>query len=270
MVTHQILKDTIEVCDEQCDSDGLALSQAFGNFDRRVAVGWLLADAAGKPLLERPQAHALGLKAQRAHGAAKVSIRDARKRAIAPARAAGADISAAQDDAEAKIWREDAGVIAADQPPAAPAAPAASAAAEGGTGSRKRAREHPSDIEAADYQVLQCETAMDKADRALGRAEDASDAQMQHVLSLFDKLDSSTVKGIKRLRMQSRIRKEGRKSHNASLAAKNAKIAALEAKVGWWEAREARTALGILQSWEEGWDEAVHALESLESQYVFV
>ena len=111
---------------------------------------------------------------------------------------------------------------------------------------------------------------MDKADRALGRAEDASDAQMQHVLSLFDKLDSSTVKGIKRLRMQSRIRKEGRKSHNASLAAKNAKIAALEAKVGWWEAREARTALGILQSWEEGWDEAVHALESLESQYVFV
>ena len=67
MVTHQILKDTIEVCDEQCDSDGLALSQAFGNFDRRVAVSWLLADAAGKPLLERPQAHALGLKAQHAH-----------------------------------------------------------------------------------------------------------------------------------------------------------------------------------------------------------
>ena len=66
-------------------------------FDRRVALGWLLADAAGLPLLDRPQAHALGIKAQRAASSAKAAIRDARRKAIAPARAAGADVSAAQD-----------------------------------------------------------------------------------------------------------------------------------------------------------------------------
>ena len=60
------------------------------------------------------------------------------------------------------------------------------------------------------------------------------------------------------------LRAEGDKSHKARLAVKNAKIAALEAKVEWWVAREARTALGTLQAWDEGWDEAVHALESLE------
>jgi hypothetical protein len=41
-----------------------ALSKAFGNFDRVVAVGWLVCDIVrvGMPLAERGQAHTLGLK----------------------------------------------------------------------------------------------------------------------------------------------------------------------------------------------------------------
>ena len=40
-----------------------ALSNAFGNFDRITALGWLLADAAGRPLLDRKAAYDVGLKA---------------------------------------------------------------------------------------------------------------------------------------------------------------------------------------------------------------
>ena len=138
LVTNQVVQDAIEVCDELCDRDGPALSLAFGNFDRRVALGWLLADAAGLPLLNRPAAHALGIKVQRAAGNAKAAIRDARRRAIAPARAADADVSKAQDAAEAAVLRTDAKVIAAQQPAAVPAVPTA---AQSSSGSRKRARE---------------------------------------------------------------------------------------------------------------------------------
>mmetsp|Transcript_8485 Transcript_8485/g.18911 ORF Transcript_8485/g.18911 Transcript_8485/m.18911 type:complete len:92 (-) Transcript_8485:194-469(-) len=39
------------------------LSDAFGNFDRAVGTGWLLADAVlGPPLIARKAAHAIGLK----------------------------------------------------------------------------------------------------------------------------------------------------------------------------------------------------------------
>jgi len=37
--------------------DVKALSHSFGNFDRVVALGWLLGDAVGRPLLELGQAH---------------------------------------------------------------------------------------------------------------------------------------------------------------------------------------------------------------------
>ena len=64
-VTKGLVKFAIEVANELCDRDGNALSRSFGNFDRRVAAGWLLADAVGLPLVERRQAHATGIKAQR-------------------------------------------------------------------------------------------------------------------------------------------------------------------------------------------------------------
>ena len=56
------------VGDHQMIPDGTirALSAAFGNFDRITALGWVLGDAAGRPLLERKQAYDIGLKARRA------------------------------------------------------------------------------------------------------------------------------------------------------------------------------------------------------------
>jgi len=43
-----------------------ALSKAFDNFDRIVAMGWLVADAVGLPLLERADAYVAGGKVRRA------------------------------------------------------------------------------------------------------------------------------------------------------------------------------------------------------------
>ena len=60
-----------------------ALSKAFGNFDRVVGLGRLLADAVGHPLLEHSRAHAVGLSAKYEAGKLKASIdqykRDARR-----------------------------------------------------------------------------------------------------------------------------------------------------------------------------------------------
>ena len=212
VVTNQVIIDAIVVCDDLCNKlcprspesrsspgyamqarwerpvtptarahapptdsprDGKTLSQAFGNFDRRVALGWLLADAAGMPLLDRPQAHALGIKAQRADGAAKAPIREARKKAIGPARVAGADISRAQDDAEAAVLRTDAKVVALQQPPANAHAVSERA------GSRKRAREpepsHNDEVQTLEARLLQADKQVSKAETKLEKAEAASD-----------------------------------------------------------------------------------------------
>ena len=52
------------------DKHRKALSSAFhGNFDPRVvAVGWLLGDVVGAPLLSRAHAHAVGIRARRVAG----------------------------------------------------------------------------------------------------------------------------------------------------------------------------------------------------------
>ena len=44
------------------------LSKAYGNFDRVVGLGWLLADAVGLPVLEQSDAYAVGIKARREAG----------------------------------------------------------------------------------------------------------------------------------------------------------------------------------------------------------
>ena len=182
LVTNQVVQDAIEVCEELCDRDGPALSLAFGNFDRRVALGWLLADAAGLPLLDRPAAHALGIKVQRAAGNAKAAIRDARRRAIAPARAADADVSKAQDAAETAVLRSDAKVIAAQQPAAVPAVPAA---AQSSSGSRKRAREaeqwHEQKVAQAESRLRTAEKFVSRLETLMEKAEAAYDASFERL-----------------------------------------------------------------------------------------
>ena len=66
--TKELLLLAFQAANDLCDKLGKALSKAFGNFDRVVALGWLLGDAVGAPLLARDCAHAVGLKARRAAG----------------------------------------------------------------------------------------------------------------------------------------------------------------------------------------------------------
>jgi hypothetical protein len=58
-----------------------ALSKSFGNFDRVVGIGWVIADAVrplGAPLITRTDAHAIGGRAQRKAGDIKDEVRTAR------------------------------------------------------------------------------------------------------------------------------------------------------------------------------------------------
>ena len=62
-----------------------ALSAAHGNFDCMVALGWLIADAVrdtDSPLIERNQAHAVGLKAKREAGKIKTDLASLRRDAM--------------------------------------------------------------------------------------------------------------------------------------------------------------------------------------------
>ena len=58
------------------DSTVKKLSAVYGNFDRMVAAGWLLADAVGLPLLTRGDAYAAGLKARRESSRIKAAYED--------------------------------------------------------------------------------------------------------------------------------------------------------------------------------------------------
>ena len=230
VATNQAIRDAIAVCNDLCNRDGEALSKAFGNFDRRVALGWLLADAAGMPLLSRPQAHALGIKAQRADRDAKAAIRDARKRAMAPARAAGADISQAQDDAETAVLRADAKLIMPHQSP-----PAAHAARER-AGSRKRAREpepsHHDEVQKAEASLLQAEKVVSRAEKALEKAEAASDAAFAKVRRIA--ACSAEHESMSSAQVQEHAHKMNAactQSDEADMAEKDAEIALLRAEL---------------------------------------
>ena len=61
--------------------DITALSRSFGNFDRVVALGWLLGDLLDLPWLERKQAHSFGLAAGKKAGKVEEEIKAMKKRA---------------------------------------------------------------------------------------------------------------------------------------------------------------------------------------------
>ena len=64
--TMELVMLAYNAVNELCDAKGEALSKSFANFDRVVALGWLLGDAMGARLLLREQAYAVGLKARKA------------------------------------------------------------------------------------------------------------------------------------------------------------------------------------------------------------
>ena len=61
-VTGQLVKVTWAHVQGLTQDNIGALSKSFGNFDRVVALGWLLGDAMGLPLMERKDAHMVGLR----------------------------------------------------------------------------------------------------------------------------------------------------------------------------------------------------------------
>ena len=79
--TMELVLLAYNAANELCDTQGEALSKSFGNFDRVVALGWLLGDAVGARLLPREQAYAVGLKARKAAVALKADVA-AKKRAV--------------------------------------------------------------------------------------------------------------------------------------------------------------------------------------------
>ena len=242
-VTNKLVKLAIEVVKKLLERDGKALSKSFGNFDQRVALGWLLADARGWPLLEKAHALACGTKAQREGGYIRDAIKLARKAALTAARAAGADAPAAQDEAEAKLLLEAAGDIALPEIPAAPAP--AMQPRSAATGARKRKRAPmPTALDALEERLdatvaerKSARKALTKAERAHEAAEKVEAAKLKVANRMLNKIkelpQKSTVKWVKFYHVYTQAE---RGWQHAQMAAKDAYIARLHAYIDWQDA----------------------------------
>ena len=242
-VTKGLVKLAMEVVKKLCEHDGKALSRSFGNFDQRVALGWLLADARGWPLLEKSHALACGTKAQREAGYVKDAVKMVRKEALGSARAAGADGPAAQDEAESKLLLEPAGDIALPEIPAAPAP--ATQPHRAATGARKRKRAPmPTALDALEERLdatvaerASARKALTKAERAHEAAEKVETTKLKVANRVLNKIKElqkkSSVKWVKLYHVYTQAE---RGWQHAQMAAKDAYIARLHAYIDWQDA----------------------------------
>jgi hypothetical protein len=102
-VTKKLVQLAWVAISELSDNTIKLLSTAYGNFDRVVAVGWLIADAMGHSLIERASAHAIGLKARRIAGSVKTDTAAIQKAPKDKARKQGLSTD---DPARLKLERE--------------------------------------------------------------------------------------------------------------------------------------------------------------------
>ena len=122
----------------------------FGNFDRVVALGWLLGDAVGAPLLSRAYAHAVGTKARRVAvetTAEQAVLKRTASRAaskLAPDNPRRQELAAEAKAAEASLLRDTVEF---------PALPAEQSTAPSSSGSRKRKLE-PEPVAPSQDQLL--------------------------------------------------------------------------------------------------------------------
>ena len=79
--TKELIRHAAKAAGDLCDAHGPALSRSFGNFDRDVALGWLLGDALGKPLLSRHVAFHIGSTARQLVGSVKKQLQGFRRTA---------------------------------------------------------------------------------------------------------------------------------------------------------------------------------------------
>ena len=177
-----------------CDTHGKALSKAFGNFDRVVALGWLLGDAVGAPLLSRTHAHAVGTKARRVAvetTAEQAVLKRTAQRAaskLAPDNPRRQELAAKAKEAEASLLRATVDF---------PALPAEQSTTPSSSGSRKRKLEPepvaPSQdqlLSILDDKVLKAEKDIKRALAAWGSAEKEGDEEERRAGRLLAQVEA--------------------------------------------------------------------------------
>ena len=184
--TMELVMLAYNAANELCDTQGDALSKSFANFDRVVALGWLLGDAMGARLLLREQAYAVGLKARKAAVALKADV-VAKKRAV---QRKASKLKA--DDPQRRELSEKAEAEEAEKLrkeiefPMMPAQPAPS-------GSRKRKRKTKmtqSERERLDDErVLKAEKAVKRAKALVERAGKAEEEAASRCTAAVDKCE---------------------------------------------------------------------------------
>ena len=172
-----------------------ALRKSFGNFDKVVALGWLVGDAVrpvGSPLLERREVHLLGLKVKYEVG--KVEKEKAKLKLDAQ-RAAGR--LHADDPRRLELMQEaeqqsEALMAEVVELPIDTPSPAAAAQA---SGSRKRAREqepsHEEIIAELDHELLAATKWVKEAEAELARASRAAEQKERVCMRMTQKLEEA-------------------------------------------------------------------------------
>ena len=234
-----------------------ALSAAFGNFDRVVALGWLIADAVrpvGLPAISRADAYAVGIKARREAGNIRTDEAADKK---AASRLPGGDRKR-EDIADAAAQRLQEPV----ELPLPAVEPAAASSQRPTSGSRKRARqqqeEEPSHEQVIAFiaaEELEAERAIKKAEAKVARAEAKADGKAKVAVRMTRKI-VTCMKPDKYFTFEP-LREAAVAAWNEAVAdEKDAQIELLEARLGASELENAR--LGL--EWEharEEWGESI-------------
>ena len=192
------------------DAHVAALSASFGNFDRVVARGWLLADALGLPLLERHEAFALGGRVKH-HGAkldAKIEAdrRAARKRAAKESGEAQQALEEAAEEAEAALLREE---VQMKLPEAQPT-----------LGGKRKRVEEAEEAEEARPTLIELRQAVTAAEVAVQSAEEvarADEARVERATRRSDALVETLVDVAGRIRDAcDKQQEDAKKVHDAA------------------------------------------------------
>ena len=180
-VTKEDVQSASLAANEYCDDHGTALSDAYGNFDRIVALGWLLGDVALGCLIEKADAFKVGRKAGKLAPGLKSEFDAPARRLGKRKRASDEDWAAAADEA-AGIRKEIVELPlpmrpppaprATPVPPAQPAAPTPAAPPTPVVPLRRRVElPHPLPAPAPSGERLQLLKALRAAEAAVSQAE---------------------------------------------------------------------------------------------------
>ena len=123
-VTKAMVQSAWWAANDYCDEHGTALSAAYGNFDRVVALGWLLGDVALGCLMEKADAFAVGGKAGKLARGLKAEF-DAPARRLGKRKHASDDDWVAAAEEAAGIRSEEVKLPLPMRPPPARSAPSA-------------------------------------------------------------------------------------------------------------------------------------------------